>query len=46
MTAFLVLVVNAVMAVAVGCSFYVLRHLYFRVLTPAGLDASGKRIVI
>ncbi len=35
-TAFLVLVVNAVAAVALGCSWYVLRHVYLRWHTGEG----------
>jgi SulP family sulfate permease len=35
-TAFLVLVVNAVAAVALGCAWYLLRHVYLRWRTGAG----------
>lgn len=38
-TAVAVLVVNAVLAVAIGCSFYVVRYLYYRGRKPARLEA-------
>jgi SulP family sulfate permease len=38
-TAFAVLMTNAVAAVAIGCSFYALRYLYTRYTTQAPLQA-------
>jgi sulfate permease, SulP family len=38
-TAVSVLVVNAILAVAIGCSFYLLRYLYYRVRKPTGVLA-------
>jgi sulfate permease, SulP family len=45
-TAFLVLVINAVAAVAIGCSCYLVRSLYVRIYTPAGLRDQGKRVAV
>jgi SulP family sulfate permease len=39
-TAFAVLVVNAVAAVALGCSWYVLRHAYLRWQKPAAVPVA------
>jgi SulP family sulfate permease len=44
-TAVLVLVVNAVAAVAIGCSCYVVRNLWLRLCTPTEIG-TGKRLAI
>ena len=42
-TAVAVLVVNAVLAVAIGCSFYLLRYIYRRFVNPVPGSSAGNR---
>ena len=45
-TAGATLVVNAVLAVAIGCSFYVLRYAYCRVVKPAQVGEHAKSMAV
>jgi sulfate permease, SulP family len=45
-TAFLVLGVNAIAAVTIGCSFYLARHLWLRLYPPSESEPDGKRLAV